>query len=208
MKYKKKLIIIGAGGHGKVIVDIAIKMKKWDCISFLDDDIENKTVSDFLVLGPIQEAYKYKESAEFIIAIGNNKLREKIYNRLKKEGFAITTLIHPSTTIGIHSDIDEGSVIMAGVVINPFCKIGKGVIINTSASIDHDCTVGDFVHISPGVHVAGTSIIRNRTWLGIGSCVVNDISICEDTIVGAGAVVIGDILKPGIYLGIPAKISN
>ena len=94
---------------------------------------------------------------------------------------------------------------MAGAVINPGVRIGKGCIINTCSSMDHDCVVGDYVHIAVGSHLCGTVSVGDGTWIGAGATVSNNVSICSDCMIGAGAVVIKDIKESGTYVGVPAK---
>lgn len=94
---------------------------------------------------------------------------------------------------------------MANVVINTDTIIGKSCIINTAATIDHDCVCKDFIHISPGVHIAGTVHIGNKTWIGIGSSAINNITICDEVTVGGGATIIADIKESGKYVGTPVK---
>lgn len=202
---KKKLIIIGASGHGKVVADLAIKMNNWHGVVFLDDDESIKTSMGLEVIGKTADAFSYKDEADFFVAIGNNVMREKIQEKLIYEGLPIAKLIHPSAVIGIDVEIGIGTAVMAGVVINSSAKIGKGCIINTSASVDHDNFIGDYVHISPGVKTAGSVSVDKCTWLGIGSIVSNNVNICSGCKVGAGAVVIKDISEPGTYAGVPAR---
>lgn len=202
---RNTLVIIGAGGHGKVLADIAKLLDKWDSILFLDDNQENKSVAGINVAGKLSNISVYKENADFIVAIGNNKIREKIQFDLMTHNYSITTLIHPSAIIAQDVKIGLGSVIMAGSVINSSSSIGNGCIINTSSSVDHDSTIGDYVHLSPGVRVAGTVGIGRRSWLGIGSVVSNNINICPDCLIGAGAVVIQNIDISGKYVGLPAS---
>ena len=193
----KRLVIIGASGHGKVIADIALK-NGYEEIVFLDDDESVKECAGFLVVGRTAEA-KHIEGDKFV-AIGNAKIREQIQKSIKT-----TILIHPSAIISRRVEIGEGTVIMAGAVINSDSTIGKGCIINTGASVDHDCHIGDFAHISVGSHLAGTCIVGERTWIGAGATVSNNVEICSDCMVGAGAVVIKNIEKSGTYVGIPAE---
>lgn len=202
---KDNLIIIGANGHGKVVADIAMKMKKWENISFLDDDQSLKKNIGFEVIGSISVASKYKGTADFIVAIGNNAIRAKVQEKLENEGCFVTKLIHPNAVIGMNVRIGMGTVVMAGVVINSDSKIGKGCIINTNSSLDHDNFIEDYVHISPGVNVAGTVKIGENSWIGIGSAISNNVDICGYCKVGAGAVVVKDIIKSGTYVGVPVR---
>lgn len=202
---KKKLLIIGASGHGKVVADIALKMNKWESIAFLDNDTSIKSAMGIEVIGTSDEAFSHIDDYEMFVAVGSNATRERIQTRLEVEGATIPTLIHPTAVIGERVSIEPGAVVMAGVVINCCTKIGKGCIINTSATIDHDNIIGNFVHISPGSHLAGTVQVGPQTWLGIGSIVSNNVNITCGCIIGAGAVVIRDIIVSGKYVGIPAK---
>lgn len=203
-----KLIIIGASGHGKVVADIAIKMNKWKSIAFLDDDESIKTSMGLEVIGKTADAFTYKDEAVFFVAIGSNTTREKIQEKLIEEGLNVVSLIHPSAVIGTDVEIDIGSVVMAGVVINSSSRIGKGCIINTSSSLDHDNTIEDYVHISPGTRLAGTVKVGKGSWLGIGSVVSNNVNICSGCKVAAGAVVVKDITEPGTYVGVPVRKIN
>lgn len=194
----KKLVIIGASGHGKVIADIAVK-NGYEEIVFLDDDDSIKECAGFPVVGKTSEAKNIE--SDKIVAIGNAKIRGRIQGELNN----IVTLIHPSAVISRRVEIGEGTVVMAGVVINSDAVIGKGCIINTGASIDHDCRIADFVHVSVGAHVAGTCIIGGGTWIGAGATVSNNVNICGNCMIGAGAVVIKNIDKAGTYIGVPAR---
>ena len=205
MTSNKKLLIIGASGHGKVVADIAIKINKWQSIAFLDDDEFIKTSMGLEVTGKTADAFIYKDEADFFVAIGSNATREKIQEKLTNEGLNVVSLIHPSVVIGTDVEIGIGSVVMAGVVVNSSTRIGKGCIINTSSSLDHDNVIEDYVHISPGVRTAGSVEIGKRTWLGIGSVVSNSVIICSSCKVGAGAVVVKDITEPGTYVGVPVR---
>lgn len=203
---KDNLLIIGAGGHGKVIADIALKMNNWKSIAFLDDDENIKTSMGIDVIGKTTDAIKYIRNYDIFIAVGNNATREKIQKKLESEGASIPVLIHPNAVIGEQVEFGAGTVLMAGAIINCCTQIGKGCIINTGATIDHDNSIEDYVHISPGVHTAGTVKIGKGTWLGVGSKVSNNLSITSGCKVGAGAVVVKDISETGTYVGVPARM--
>lgn len=202
---KDKLIIIGASGHGKVVADIAIKMNRWQRISFLDDDESIKISMGLEVIGKTTDAFLYKEESNFFVAMGSNIIREKIQEKLLDEGLSVVKLIHPSAVIGKDVEIGIGSVVMAGVVINSSTRIGKGCIINTSSSLDHDNVIAEYVHISPGVRTAGRVGIGKGSWIGIGSVVSNNINICSGCKIGAGAVIVKHITEPGTYVGVPVR---
>lgn len=202
---KNKLLIIGASGHGKVVADIALKMNRWQSVSFLDDNENLKFSLGLEVIGKSNEAIRHINDFDIFVGIGKNEIRKKVQEILEYEGATIPTLIHPNTVIGEQVDIASGTAIMAGVVINCCTIIGKGCIINTGSTIDHDNYIEDFVHVSPGTNLAGSVRIGKGSWLGIGSVVSNNINITSECIVGAGAVVIKNITQSGVYVGTPAK---
>ncbi len=200
----KKIIIIGASGHGKVIADIAVQCG-YEKILFLDDDPKIKECGGFPIVGTSRESIEYTEY-DFIVGIGDARVRKRIQEQLESEGLHVITLIHPSAVVADSALIQSGTAVMAGAVINPGAKIGKGCIVNTCSSIDHDCVVSDYVHISVGAHIAGMVQIGVRTCVGAGATVSNNLSICGDCVIGAGAVVIKNIETRGTYIGVPARM--
>lgn len=195
------LTIIGASGHGKVVSDIAA-LNGYENIVFLDDDENAKECSGWPVIGKSDAA----PDGEVFVAVGNAETRRRLMELYSDRTQPI--LIHPSAVIAKDVEIGEGSVIMAGTVINPGARIGKGVIVNTSSSVDHDCIIEDYVHIAVGAHLSGTVRIGEGVWVGTGATVSNNVNICSACVIGAGAVVIKDIDEPGTYVGVPAKNKN
>ena len=201
----KKLVIIGAGGHGKVAADIALKMNKWEQIEFLDDIEGLRKSMGIEISGKTDRAVSKINEYDLFVAIGRSEIRVQKQNYLEKSGASIPVLIHPNAVIGTDVKIGKGTVIMAGAVINSCTQIGKGCVINTSSSVDHDCKVGDYTHICPGVNVAGSVVIGNNSWIGIGSTISNNVNICSECFIGAGTVIVKDINSPGTYVGCPAR---
>jgi sugar O-acyltransferase (sialic acid O-acetyltransferase NeuD family) len=200
-----KLLILGAGGHGKVIADIALMSGRWKQIAFLDDREELEEVIGIPVIGRLNDYMSFIEEFQHaFVAIGNNKLRIEWIDRLSKAGFNTPAIIHPFSFVSKTSNIGEGTVVMVGAVINANTNIGRGCIINTSSSIDHDCTLEDGVHISPGAHIGGTVNIGKCAWVCIGSSVVNNITIGKNAIIAAGAVVTKNIPDNVMVAGVPA----
>lgn len=197
----KKLVIIGASGHGKVIADIALK-NGYEIVGFLDDNDTIKEIGGFPLLGSVADAVKFAAECEFFIAIGNNRIREMIADK-----YAVNwaTLIHPTAVIGRDVEINAGTVVMANAVINPSARIGMHCIINTGAVIEHDNFLDDYVHVSPNVALAGTVHAGRRVHVGVGACVKNNVTITDDVTVGAGAAVVKDITEAGVYVGVPAR---
>lgn len=199
----KKIILIGASGHGRVVADIA-KRNGYQEIAFLDDDENLRFCGKYTVIGRTDLAFNYADS-DFMISIGNAEIRQRLQERLEGANLSVVSLIHPDATVSDDVEIGRGTVIMAGAVINPGTKIGSGCIINTCSSVDHDCIIEDYAHISVGAHIAGSVCISKRTCVGAGATVINNIKITADCIIGAGAVVVKSIESKGIYKGIPAR---
>ena len=196
----RKLAVIGASGHGKVVADIA-KKNGYNEIIFLDDDEYIHECGGFPVIGKSCEAGMIE--ADIIVGIGNADIRKRIQESIPDE--KLTTLIHPDAVIAEDVVIGSGTVVMAGAVINTGARIGKGCIINTSSSVDHDCNVGDYVHIAVGAHLCGTVSVGNGTWVGAGVTVSNNVSICSNCMIGVGAVIVKNIDLAGTYIGVPAR---
>ena len=195
-----RLIIIGASGHGKVVADIAC-LVGYEDIVFLDSNAELKECLGYSVIG--SDKLLDEIDGDVFIAVGNSDVRKRLMNQYKNRNFPV--LVHPSAVIAKSVHIDVGSVVMAGAVINPDTKIGKGVIVNTSSSIDHECVIHDFCHISVGSHLAGNVIVGEESWIGAGAIVSNNVSITSGSIIGAGSVVIRDIEDKGTFIGVPAR---
>ncbi len=196
----KRLIIIGASGHGKVVADIAKKCGYTDIV-FLDNNMTISSCAGYAVLGP--DTMTAELDGDVFIAVGNAEVRKRLMERNVDRNFPV--LIHPDAVLADDIVIGAGSVVMAGTVINPGAWIGKGAIINTSSSVDHNCIIGDYCHIAVGAHLCGNVKVGEEAWIGAGSTVSNNINICSNAIIGAGAVVINDITEKGTYIGVPAK---
>jgi sugar O-acyltransferase (sialic acid O-acetyltransferase NeuD family) len=201
----KILNIIGYGGHSKVVIDVAKTSNYINFNFYVDDDVVVDIVDKASNNRNIFKIDSYESiTNDTIIAIGNNLIRKKLSHSLNFSDFII--LIHPSAIISDNVYIDFGTIIMAGVIIQPGTKIGKHCIINTGSCIDHDVIIHDFVHIAPNCSIAGGVIIEEGTFLGIGSVVINYISIGSWDIIGAGSVVIKNLISNITAVGNPAKI--
>lgn len=203
------VIIIGAGGHAKVIADIIHKSGD-NVLGFLDDTKEkgNIIIKDInlKVIGKVDECVKISKinsNVKFIIAIGNNQIRKQISERYKDIEYY--TAIHPSAQIALDVEIEEGTAIMANACINTSAKIGKHCIINTGAIVEHDNQIENYVHISPNGTCCGTVKIGELTHIGAGAIVKNNINITSECVIGAGTIVVKDINEKGTYVGVPAK---
>lgn len=197
----KDVVIIGMGGHAKVVADIVLASGD-NIRGFLDKSDISDTFLGYPVLGTDEE-YRQFLDCYFVIAIGSAYVRKKIARLLS--GVKWYTAIHPSAVISrIDAVIDEGTMIMANAVINSGASIGRHCIINTQAVIEHDDIVEDYAHISVGAKLAGAVHVGEGTHVGIGASVIEGKYVVGNSVVGAGAVVISDIQEPGTYVGVPA----
>ena len=199
----KKLLILGAGGHGKVVADIA-KNCGYEDIAFLDDNKKTGQWVGCPVVGTSADMAQYADR-ELIVAVGDASARQRLMLEAEAMGMKMPVLVHPKAAVAEDVSLGAGTVVMAGAVINPGARIGRGCIINTCASVDHDCLLGDMVHVSVGAHVAGTVNVGSRTWVAVGASVINNLSVCDDCLIGAGAVVVKNITESGVYMGVPAR---
>lgn len=202
----KRIAILGASGHGKVVAEIA-ELQGWSDIHFFDDSWPGKTeIGPWPVVGDTESLLASADGYEGVfVAIGNNAIRLAKQTMLETSGMSLATLIHPTAVISRYSTIEAGTVLMANAVVNPFSYIGKACIINTAATIDHDCHLDAGVHISPGANLAGGVTVGECSWIGAGSAVRQLVQIGADVIVGAGAAVVSNIDSISTFVGVPAK---
>ncbi|MEP2705278.1 MAG: acetyltransferase [Roseibium sp.] len=202
MKKAEKIVIIGAGGHGKVVADAALASGIEDIVFFDQNPYLERTLLGF----PVFSASDEGKGREPFIAVGRNSTRKDLWSSWI-ESFS-PKIVHPQTTLARQIDLGPGTFVAAGVVVNIHCKIGKGVILNTSCSVDHDCHIGDFVHISPGANLAGGVSVGAGAWVGIGAVICENLSIGENATIGAGAVVIDSVPDGYTVVGNPARSIN
>jgi sugar O-acyltransferase (sialic acid O-acetyltransferase NeuD family) len=202
----KRLAILGASGHGKVVADIA-ECCGWDEVVFFDDAWPKVSVNgNWAVAGNSQALVECLDTfAGVVVAIGNNAIRAEKLRWLSEISAPVVTLVHPSAVISQYADLGAGTVVMPGVVVNVSSQIGDGVILNTGCSIDHECTIGDCTHISPGARLAGGVKVGAQSWIGIGTSVKQLVQIGQRVTVGAGAAVVTDLPDGVTAVGVPAR---
>lgn len=202
------LLIVGAGGHGKVVAEIAQNLRRWGDIAFLDDLYPESTmIREWKIIGTIAEAGRFlADYPEAIIAIGNNSIRLDVQKRMSREGFQFPALLHPAASVSRFASIAAGSVICAQAAVIIDSRIGLGAIVNTGASVGHDCILDDGVHVAPGVKLAGGVSIGENSWIGIGAIVKECVHIGRGVIVGAGSIIIRDIPDGVTVVGSPGKV--
>lgn len=203
----KNVVIIGASGHAKVVKQTA-EACGFDIVGFYDDNpkLLGNTYLEKPILGRISDLQQLGSDHYAIIAIGDNKIRKSIAEKLVHLKWL--SCIHPHSYVDKTVIIGQGTVIFAGSVIQPDTIIGQHCIINTSASVDHDCKLGDYSHCAPGSHLAGGVSIGVGSFIGIGSAIIPNINIGNWTIIGAGSAVIGDIPDDVTAYGCPAKVKE
>lgn len=196
-------IVIGAGGHGKVVVSLLLSLG-FSVTMILDDDRDRwgKTVLSVPVEGPTAILSDLDVHAA-IVAIGDNMTRLKVAARLRDTPWL--SAVHPHSWVHPSVAIGPGSVIFAGSIVQPDAEIGRHCIINTGVTVDHDCRIGNGAHLAPGCHLAGGVAVGEGSFLGVGVSVIPDISIGKGTIVGAGASVVSDLPDNIVAVGVPAK---
>lgn len=181
------LLILGAGGHGKVVAEAAEQEGRWNKISFLDDREDIDSIHDFNIVGKLEEypnltnGYKYA-----FVAIGNNEKRIELIDKLISYGYNVPVIIHPRAYVSKYSILEAGTVILPGAVVNTDSKVGRGCIININACVDHDCKIEDGVHISSGAVVRSMSTVGKFSLIGAGACVKAGTILIEKFILSDG----------------------
>jgi sugar O-acyltransferase (sialic acid O-acetyltransferase NeuD family) len=206
-----RILILGAGGHGQVIADAILcasrSGEKWALAGFLDDNagLTGQPLSGSRVLGTISQAPDFEHDA-VVIGIGDNAIRRRVFEQMRKCGARFARVIHPRATVAQDVELGEGVVVFAGAVINTGSIIGPNSIINTGATVDHHARIGAHAHIAPGSHLGGAVTLGAGVMMGIGSSVIQGRSVGEWSVVGAGAVVIRDLEAHVTAVGVPACI--
>lgn len=209
--FKPKLVIWGASGHAKVIADILKLRDEFQIVGFLDDvniDHKGKSFLGFPILGGREKLDELVSTGVeyLILGFGECHSRLELAGLVRSKGLRFTSAIHPRSIIARDVSIGEGSVIVAGAVVNPGSRLGEQVIINTCASVGHDCTIHIAAHIAPGVRIGGCSTVGLATWIGIGAVINDHVRIGNNCIIGAGSVVLKDLPDNVIAYGVPARI--
>jgi sugar O-acyltransferase (sialic acid O-acetyltransferase NeuD family) len=194
------MVIYGASGHSKVIIDIIESRNIYPIDLIIDDNTEILNIMGRPVVHSIPENNNWL----FIIAIGNNVIRKKIVE--KNQFNYVNPQIHKMAIVNENVEVGKGSVVMAGVVINPSCRVGVHSIINTNASLDHDVEVGDYCHVSPGAVITGNVIVGDGTQVGAGATILPGVKIGEWCTIGAGAVILNDVPDYAVVVGNPGRI--
>ena len=205
-----KCIIIGAGGHGKVVLEILRAAKKHEPVGFVDADpsLAKQKIGGLPVLGAANVLPKLKSQKvkHAIIAIGDNRARRSYAQVLQQQGFELINAIHPKAVVAPTAKVGKGVVIAAGVVIGTESKIADLAIINTAAVVDHECVVEEAAHIGPTAALAGKVRVGECAFVGLGAKIIQCLTIGPEAVIGAGTVVIRDVESKTTVVGTPARV--
>lgn len=203
-KNSSSLLIVGAGGHGRVVADAALDLQHWTNINATDADA-SKCVGELLSGVPLLggEQLQMDGSVVVHIAIGNNYFREKESIHWGRAN--LVKIVHAHSRVSKFSTVESGCFVAAGAIVAAATKLGFGVIVNHAAVIDHDSIVDEFTHIAPHATLGGGVHIGKRVLIGSGAVILPGCKICDDVTIGAGAVVRHDIQAPGVYVGVPVR---
>ncbi|CAG2137378.1 acetyltransferase [Cupriavidus numazuensis] len=205
----ENIVIIGAGGHAKSVIDVVETQRKHHIVGLVDTSPREvmgyRVLGDETALPMIVREYRIDGA---LIAIGDNSVRAQVAERIRAlcPELRFPAAIHPATSIGRGTTIGEGSVVMAGAVINTCTTLGRHCIINTGACVDHDCEVGDYASLAPGIVTGGECKIGAFAAIGLGANLIHGITIGDDVIIGAGSLVARDIEPLTVAYGVPAKV--
>ena len=210
MSQRPGVVILGAGGHGHVLLEALRLQDEAEVLGLLDDNEDlqgTRTRGDIEVIGRTDfESLRNCKADAFVVAIGNNRIRRMLFNRALEAGLAPWTTVHPSAIIAESATIGDGTQVIAGVVINPHATVGVDVVLNTGCTVDHDNTIGDHAFLAPGVHLGGDVQIGEGAFIGIGASVLPGVSVGAGATVGGGAVVIEDVPPGAVVVGVPAHV--
>ena len=194
------IAIYGQSGHGQVVRQIA-QACGYQSVIWIDDNPKASSLN-------FEHFLEQYPEVPVALGVGSNPARQNIYKKLKEAKVTVTTLIHPSAIVAEDCNLGEGTVVMPLAVINTLSKIGVGAIVNTHCCVEHECQIGDFVHLSPQVGLGGAVSVGTLTHIGIGTSVIQGLSIGSEAVVAAGSVVIKNIPHHVMVAGVPATVKK
>ena len=205
-----ELVLIGAGGHGKVVLDIVRAEGRYDPVGFIDADpsLAGSTVSDLPVLGPANLLPKLRGRGvrHAIIAIGDNRTRLRYARHLEEAGFELASAVHPAAFVSPRAALGRNVVVAPRAAVVTEARIGDSTVVNTGSVVDHECDVGPGVHVGPGAHLAGRVRVGEGAFVGLGANVIQCLSVGRYAMVGSGAVVTRDVPDFATVVGVPARV--
>lgn len=205
----RHLLLWGAGGHGKVVLDIARASQLYTLIAFVDDSLDpaRPALHGAEILGCPDELESLLAAGyqSLVVSVGNNQARARCFKTATGMGFARPALVHPTAVVSPNARLGAGTVVMPRAVVNAGAEIGENAIVNTAAVVEHDCRIGDHVHLSPGVVLGGGVTVRAFAHLGLGAIALPGTVIGDYAVVGAGAVVLRSVPSGMTVAGVPAR---
>lgn len=209
----RKVLLIGAGGHAKVVLEFLKKTTDIEIVGLIEKD-QSKIggrLLDLPVIGADEQLVPLLNAGAThalitVGSVGDNSIRKKLYDQVQSAGFSFINAVHPLAVVSGYARLGTGNTLMAGAMIGPDTVIGNNVIVNTGAVIEHDCVIGDHVHIAPGSKIAGGVRIGSGSFIGIGAVIIQGLTVGENVLIGAGTVVVDNIPDNAVVFGAPGKI--
>jgi len=207
---KRSCLILGCGGHGRVVLDILMQGTQFEPVGFVDSNREyaGRRIDGIPVVGHPDQLADFRASLNVdraIVAVGDNGIRRVFADRLERQGFELINAIHPSANLARNVTLGRNIVVAAGALVCAHCQIGDSVILNTGCIIDHESLIGTATHVCPGGRVAGRVTIESGAFVGIGATIIQSIRVGCEAVIGAGAVVIADVAPMSTVVGVPAR---
>ncbi|MBF0553524.1 MAG: acetyltransferase [Nitrospirae bacterium] len=208
----RKIIIIGGGGHGRVLIDTILSIGDYEIEGIVDETLpDNQCIYGVRVLGndmmlPHLFSMGVNNVCIAVGSVGDNSIRERLYYKVKEEGFVVPPILHPKAIVSERwVSISEGVQVMAGAVVQSGCIIGENTIVNTGAVVEHDRSIGKGVHICPGVILSGGCTIGDGSFVGAGTVIIHGITVGQHSLIGAGSVVVNNVADYSKIKGVPAR---
>lgn len=203
----RKVVVVGAGGHAKVVLEVLRAAGGFDVVGLVDPDPAHADVLGAAVLGgdEVLPELRARGVAAAVVALGSNRARERVGEGLRAMGFALPAAVHPSALVSPSARIGDGAVVMARAVLGTLAEVGDLAIVNTGAVVEHDNRIGRAAHVAPGTALAGTVTVGDRALVGVGSAVRPGVRIGADAVVGAGSAVVADVPDGAVVGGVPAR---
>lgn len=206
----QRALIMGCGGHGRVVLDILLNTGQFDIVGFVDSNpqVLGRRIDGIEVLGRPEDLPRIRQEhavSRAIVAVGDNGARRALAHRVESLGFALINAIHPSANIARNASLGRNTVVAAGALVCAHSQIGDSAILNTGCIVDHESLIGTATHICPGARLAGRVTVEAGAFVGIGATIIQCIRVGYEAVIGAGAVVIADVPPMTTVVGVPAR---
>lgn len=205
-------VIVGAGGHGRVVLDILLAAARYRPVAFLDSNpaLQGRRMDGLPILGDLQhlEELHREGVGRAVVAVGDNGARRALAERIEASGLTLVNAVHPSANLAHTVNVGRNVVIAAGALVCAHCQVGDSAILNTGCIVDHESMIGTAVHICPGAKLAGRVAVESGAFVGIGATVLQGLRIGCEAVVGGGAVVIEDVPPLTTVVGVPARVAH